>query len=283
MGGQMANEVQTKSQAESLEKVLVQGDLNALSSEQRVLYYKTVCDSLGLNYLTRPFDYIVLNDKLTLYAKRDATDQLRKLHSVSIEITKTELLNGVYIVTARATDKTGRVDTSTGAVSLTGKRWNKTKNQYDEWSLKGDELANAYMKAETKAKRRVTMSICGLGFLDETEIETIVKDVPHSETKTQKVLPAAKVTETTDVKEGLKTVASDLKIIQDVAKECKYTPDEVIELMQNQFNKRRVSELTKPEFNQLINHMRGGNGITVSAKSEMQRLSEEQPTTLFGD
>ena len=29
------------------------------------------------------------------------------------------------------------------------------------------------MKAETKAKRRATLSICGLGMLDETEIETI--------------------------------------------------------------------------------------------------------------
>jgi hypothetical protein len=29
------------------------------------------------------------------------------------------------------------------------------------------------MKGETKAKRRATLSICGLGFLDETEIETI--------------------------------------------------------------------------------------------------------------
>jgi hypothetical protein len=34
-------------------------------------------------------------------------------------------------------------------------------------------LANALMKAETKAKRRVTLSIAGLGWLDETELETI--------------------------------------------------------------------------------------------------------------
>ena len=40
-------------------------------------------------------------------------------------------------------------------------------------SLKGDALANALMKAETKAKRRVTLSIAGLGWLDETELETI--------------------------------------------------------------------------------------------------------------
>jgi hypothetical protein len=34
------------------------------------------------------------------------------------------------------------------------------------------------MKAETKAKRRVTLSICGLGLLDETEIETIPGAAP---------------------------------------------------------------------------------------------------------
>ena len=39
---------------------------------------------------------------------------------------------------------------------------------------------NAKLKAITKAKRRVTLSICGLGFLDETEIETIPTR-PHSQ------------------------------------------------------------------------------------------------------
>jgi hypothetical protein len=39
--------------------------------------------------------------------------------------------------------------------------------------LKGDALANALMRAETKAKRRVTLSLAGLGWLDETEIVTI--------------------------------------------------------------------------------------------------------------
>jgi len=37
----------------------------------------------------------------------------------------------------------------------------------------GEALANALMKASTKAKRRLTLSLCGLGFLDETEVGTI--------------------------------------------------------------------------------------------------------------
>ena len=52
-----------------------------------------------------------------------------------------------------------REDVDFGAVSIKG--------------LAGDALVNAKLKAITKAKRRVTLSICGLGFLDETEIDTI--------------------------------------------------------------------------------------------------------------
>jgi len=37
----------------------------------------------------------------------------------------------------------------------------------------GEARANLMMKAETKAKRRVTLSICGLGMLDETEVESL--------------------------------------------------------------------------------------------------------------
>ena len=145
--------------AKVIEQVLVMGDLARLTPEQRNVYYKSVCESVGLNPLTRPFEYITLNGKLTLYARKDCTDQLRKLHGVSIRIASRETVDGVVIITAQATDKTGRIDESTGAVA--------------SGNLRGEALANCWMKAETKAKRRVTLSLCGLGFVDESEIESI--------------------------------------------------------------------------------------------------------------
>jgi hypothetical protein len=96
---------------------------------------------------------------LTLYARRECTEQLRKNNDVSIEIVAREVIEGVYVVTARAKMPNGRTDESIGAVAIE--------------NLKGDNRANAVMKAETKAKRRVTLSICGLSFLDETEIDTV--------------------------------------------------------------------------------------------------------------
>jgi hypothetical protein len=144
---------------EVVETVAIGGDLAELNAAQRAEYYAAVCRSLGLNPLTKPFEYLTLNGKLRLYALRDCADQLRRLHGISIYIANRERLNDIYVVTARAKDRHGREDESTGAVPL--------------GNLRGDALANALMKAETKAKRRVTLSIAGLGWLDETELDTL--------------------------------------------------------------------------------------------------------------
>jgi hypothetical protein len=144
---------------EVLEQVLIGGDLASPTQAQRLAYYRAVCQSLGLNPLTQPFEYLQLNGKLRLYALRDCTDQLRRLHGISITIVGRERLGDLYIVTARARDRTGREDESLGAVTV--------------GHLQGDALANALMKTETKAKRRVTLSLAGLGWLDETELATI--------------------------------------------------------------------------------------------------------------
>jgi hypothetical protein len=153
--------IATKS-AEIVEAVITRGDIAQLTPEERAKYYVKVCESIGLNPMTKPFEYITLNGRLVLYARKDATDQLRKLHKISVtELTETER-EGVFVVTAKVVNAEGRTDAAKGAVTITG--------------LKGEALANALMKAETKAKRRATLSICGLGFLDETEIE----DIPAS-------------------------------------------------------------------------------------------------------
>ena len=147
--------------ASVVESVVIQGDLARLKPEERVRYYRSVCESLGLNPLTKPFEYLILNNRLTLYARKDATDQLRASRGISVEITGREFLAdaGLYVVTARAVAKDGRTDESVGAVSVKG--------------LHGEQLANALMKAETKAKRRVTLSVAGLGWLDETEVASV--------------------------------------------------------------------------------------------------------------
>lgn len=155
----MSTEIATTSQANLLEKVIAEGDLSRLTPEERMSYYRAVCESVGLNPLTQPLGYLKLNGKLTLYALKGATDQLRKINHVSVISLDAKNTGGLYIVTCHVKDESGRTDASTGAVAVEG--------------LRGDALANAIMKTETKAKRRATLSICGLGLLDESEVETI--------------------------------------------------------------------------------------------------------------
>lgn len=144
---------------DGIANVIMHGDLSKLSPLDKLSYYKNVCESVGLSPLHQPFQYIKLNGREVLYAGKGCAEQLRKLHNVSIKITDRQRIDDIYVVTAQASLPSGRIDESTGAVNITG--------------LKGESLANAFLKCETKAKRRATLSLIGLGMLDETEVESI--------------------------------------------------------------------------------------------------------------
>lgn len=156
--------------ASALASVILRGDLSKLTEAELVTHYNATCQSLDLNPLTRPFEYLTLNGKKVLYARKDCTDQLRAKRRVSVHVVRQEIDAGLVMVTARATLPDGRQDEDFGAVPL---------------PASGEARANALMKAMTKAKRRVTLSICGLGFLDESELDGLppqaLRDVPNQE------------------------------------------------------------------------------------------------------
>ena len=150
------------------ESLAIKGDISGLNAEQKAMYLERLCKSIGVNPLTQPFTPLKLNGKEIFYASRACTDQLAGNRKLTREIIKTEQIADVFVATCKVSDETGRFDVSTGAVTI--------------GNLKGDGLANALMKAETKAKRRGTLSFCGLGFLDEAELETI-PSAPRPTTK----------------------------------------------------------------------------------------------------
>src|SRR5207342_2995192 len=143
-----------------MESVLLSGDLSRLTPEQRLRYYNETCNSLGLNPLTQPFSYVKLSGREVLYATRNCADQLRRINGVSLEIVSEKVTDNILTVHCRAKMPDGRIDEDFGAV-------------YFPDTLTGEARANAKLKAVTKSKRRATLSICGLGWLDETEIADI--------------------------------------------------------------------------------------------------------------
>jgi hypothetical protein len=156
------NELQNipdKPNQELITNLVLNGDISQMSPEMRVEYYKKLCHSLNLNPVTKPFQIISFQSKTILYATKDCTEQLRKINKVSIVDLTQDISNGLCISKCKVQDKDNRYDIATGAVAIA--------------NLKGGELANAIMKSETKAKRRATLSICGLGILDESELDTM--------------------------------------------------------------------------------------------------------------
>lgn len=192
-----------------MEQVIIKGDLSSLTAEQRAEYYLAVCKSCGLNPLTKPFDYIVLKGKMTLYALKTTTDQLRKLNGVSITRIERELVDDVLTVTAWAQAADGRADLDVGVVSMAG--------------LRGEDKANAVMKALTKAKRRVTLSICGLGWLDESEVDSI-PNARHVtvDTATGEILDGAATT--TKAQPPITIVSGSSAEVAAVATEAEHRP-----------------------------------------------------------
>ena len=163
---------------EIMERVLLAGDLSKLTAEERTSYYMQVCKSVGLNPYTKPFEYVRLSGREVLYATKGATDQLRANKRISLEITDRSISDGLFFVSVRGTSPDGRHDEDMGAVSV--------KN------LQGEALANAMMKATTKAKRRVTLSICGLNMPDESELEGMTADAPADPPRRQVAAPISK-------------------------------------------------------------------------------------------
>ena len=139
--------------------IVLRGDLSGLNEDQKKQYYLYRCKQVGLDPAAKPFDLLTLNGKQILYANASATQQLCALHKLSTQITHRERVDGIYLVSVRVTGSDGRVSENQGAV--------------DVGNLVGERLANAILKATTKAIRRSVLAHCGLGMLDETEVETI--------------------------------------------------------------------------------------------------------------
>jgi hypothetical protein len=144
---------------ETMLLVMAGGDCSRLSAEQKMAYYNMRCEAAGLDPRAQPFEFVKLQGKEVLYAKAAATSQLASNNHVVCSILSQVTDSGIRVVTVRATAKDGRQTEEIGAVPVE--------------NLKAEQLCNAMMKAITKAKRRAILSLCGLGMMDETELDTV--------------------------------------------------------------------------------------------------------------
>lgn len=169
-----------------IDQAVMLGDMKQMDPPTRLAFYRAVCLSVGLNPLTQPFTALERQDKTVwLYANSSCTQQLAALHKVSFrDMTRAQeqiLGEPFYVVTVTAYTPDGRAVPSQSVVSLAKKK----KTQKGTWPngdpkwidvldtdgepimvpLRGEALANAIMKADTKALRRATLALVGLGWV----------------------------------------------------------------------------------------------------------------------
>jgi hypothetical protein len=103
--------------------------------------------------------------KEVIYADRQTTVELGRVNNIDVKLLERDIqLDKYALFVARATDlDTGRGVDATGVCALVKKN--------APMDMEGQ--ANKIMHAETKAKRRATLEACGLGFLDDSEIDSI--------------------------------------------------------------------------------------------------------------
>ena len=143
--------------ASAVMSVVRRGDLSGLTPEEKTRYLIALCESLGLNPMTQPIQFLKFQGREIAYVTRGATDQLAARAGLSRTIVEGPDLRdygGTKLVYCKAEGRlpNGRVDSSIATI----------RGAIDE---------NILMKAESKAKRRVTLSILGLGMLTEDEAE----------------------------------------------------------------------------------------------------------------
>lgn len=144
--------------AGALAHILGTGDLSKLTNEERIATYLDLCQSLSLNPRSRPFDWLVLDGKLVLYPNKSCGEQLRRQHQISVKVTRREVVGDLFVCEVEGRTPTGRTDEASKYVPLTA--WDRQSGAMKK--LTGQNLANAFAKAETGAKRRLVLSMVGL-------------------------------------------------------------------------------------------------------------------------
>ena len=162
---------------------VTRGDFHLLSERERSEYYVYMCERLCLDPGTRPFDWLTRKakdeqgkwyTKMILYASKSCASQLRSKRGISVVEMVRSKEDGLLIVQVKIRDKDGREEIELGAVPSVWKSGSDGQRAKQVRDKTGEDLANAWMAASTKAKRRATLSMHGLGLLDETEVQSMV-------------------------------------------------------------------------------------------------------------
>lgn len=168
------------------------GSIRHLTNPEKRELLAKICNSLGLNQYTMPFRiYRDTKGDEFVYATKECCAQLKHIMGINITSITHVIEHGLIIATASGINKQNRMSTDMGCVFI--------------GDLVGDNLANAIMWAVTKAKRRLTLDLAGLGVLADVETKDMSEIIEYNVLEEQpKALNVGTSKSVTDVLSSIK-------------------------------------------------------------------------------
>lgn len=137
-----------------VERVMYENNFKGLTKRQRWIVLKRLCDEMGVPIWKQPYAWAPLGPDKSLVpvATKGLHQALRQRDKVSVRVENMQFFRDqqVFTVTVTASTPDGRMDMDFGVVGVPP-------------TLKGAVLADRMMACITKAKNRVTNSLCGGG------------------------------------------------------------------------------------------------------------------------
>jgi hypothetical protein len=136
------------------------GSVSHFDKSQKQALLSKLCITLGLNEELQPFRiYSNTRGEEYIYATKECCAQLRHRECISIhEIGEPIFANSTISVRVKGSNKHGRESWEIGSVGVVPE-------------LSPSQVAHGVMTAVTKAKRRLTLCLSGLGVLADVELE----------------------------------------------------------------------------------------------------------------
>src|SRR5215467_13587952 len=144
--------------------LLGDGDLSKFSPDERLRFAQLMCERRGVDVRDGVVQLIRSQGRVVLYWNSLFTDSQRAVLGITIESLTWDIFDNICVARCEMRAADGRRDVDIGAVSVEG--------------LKGVARENAIMKSLTKAKRRTTLSILGMGSSESEDLPETARPAP---------------------------------------------------------------------------------------------------------
>lgn len=143
------------------------GSVTHLDKSTKSMLLVKLGNYLGLNQYVQPFRiYRDVNGDEFLYATKECCAELRHINGISVTDIQTSFEGELVYVKATGINNKGRLSTEIGSVNIA--------------VLDGQDKANGVMWATTKAKRRLTLDLSGLGVLADVEVKDMTQVIEYN-------------------------------------------------------------------------------------------------------